>query len=193
MTSSDRRRPLPALVFLAGLTLLSAIVWYRVLHRDGSAAQTPSASPCTTTSTTAAPTKLPAPRAVSVLVLNSTQRNGLAASTGKALSRAGFSISGEENDDPSYGGHGLIGGVGEIRYNPTQRASALLLSYYLPGAKLVPVDSTRTAVVVALGRTFKGLASKTAVSRALRAHAEAARPAPSTAPATATASPSCTG
>jgi hypothetical protein len=198
MTSSDRRRPLPALAFLVALTLLSGLVWYRVLHRDGSAAQTPSAAPCTTTTTTAAPTALPRPGAVSVLVLNSTQRNGLAAGTGKALARAGFTISGENNDDPSYGGHGVIRGVAEIRYDPAHRAAATLLSYYVRGAKLVQTESSRNAVIVALGRKFTKLAPPASVRRALRAHAEAARPTPSPAPSTAasstgTASASCAG
>jgi hypothetical protein len=174
MTSSDRRRPLPALIFLVALTLLSGLVWYRVLHRDGAAAPTQSASPCESPSP-ATSTALPRPAAVDVLVLNSTQRNGLAAGTGKALARAGFTISGENNDDPSYGGHGLIRGVGEIRYGPNQRPAATLLSYYLPGAKMVATGTPRNAVIVALGKRFKRLAPTAAVRRALRARAEAAR------------------
>jgi len=191
MTSSDRRRPLPALVFLAALTLLSGIVWYRVLHRDGSAAQTPSASPCSAApSAVRSSVALPRPAAVSVIVLNSTDRNGLAAHTGKDLARAGFTIAGENNDDPSYGGHGSIPGVAEIRYTPQQRGAATLLSYYLPGAKLVQAESSHNAVIVALGRKFTKLAPPQTVRRALRARADAARAAPSP---SASASASCSG
>jgi hypothetical protein len=102
----------------------------------------------------------------------------------------GFTITGESNDDPSYGGHGLIGGVAEIRYGPNQRAAARLLSYYVPGSKLIETEQSRSAVIVALGRKFTKVASSQAVRRALRANAAAARPTTSAPPPTATAPPS---
>jgi hypothetical protein len=192
MTSSERRRPLPALVSLAALILLSGLVWYRVLHRDGAASQAASASQCATTSSPAAPRQLPRPRSVDVLVLNSTQRNGLAASAGKALARVGFTVTGTKNDEPSYGGHGIIGGVAEIRFAPADRAAATLLSYYLPGAKLVPSHAAGADVLVSLGHRFTRVADARTVRRALLARAAAAPPT-RTAPASASASPSCDG
>jgi hypothetical protein len=192
MTSSERRRPLPALVFLAALTLLSGLVWYRVLHRDGSSAHASSSPPCPISTAPTVPRMLPRPGKVDVLVLNSTQRNGLAAGTAKALARAGFTITGEKNDEPSYGGHGAITGVGEIRFGPSQRAAATLLSYYLPGAKLVPADSPAASVVVSLGRKFTKVADKHSVRKALQARTAEAQTSPSAAPSSST-SASCAG
>ena len=37
MATSTARRPLPALAFLLALSLLTALVWWRVLHRSDSA------------------------------------------------------------------------------------------------------------------------------------------------------------
>jgi hypothetical protein len=192
MTSSERRRPLPALVFLAALTLLSGLVWYRVLHRDGSTAQATKAAPCPTSSSPAAPQTLPRTGQVDVLVLNSTRRNGLAAGTAKALAKAGFTITGEKNDEPSYGGHGTISGVAEIRFDATQRAAATLLSYYFPGAKLVPTDAPTASVMVSLGKKFKKVADRKTVRRALQARTAEAVPSPTPRPSV-SASPSCAG
>ncbi|HLY33447.1 MAG TPA: hypothetical protein VKQ07_02840, partial [Jatrophihabitantaceae bacterium] len=68
MTEAPRRRPLPALICLAALTLLTALVWWRVLHRDSGSAK--AAPTCTPTATAQI---LPKPSAVTLSVLNSTQ------------------------------------------------------------------------------------------------------------------------
>ena len=70
MASSLVRRPLPALIALFALLLLTALVWWRVLHRADSTAALPN---CPTPTPTAPPTQtLPAPPTVTVQVLNGT-------------------------------------------------------------------------------------------------------------------------
>src|ERR1700735_5311564 len=92
MTSPPTRRPLPALVFLVALSLLTALVWWRVLNR-GDSSQSAGARPSCSPSTHAAPvvTVLPRPNTISVQVLNSTDRNGIAKAAQSALSHDGFS------------------------------------------------------------------------------------------------------
>ncbi len=176
MTAGTARRPLPALVFLLALTLLTALVWWRVLHRSS---PHPLSSPkCVTRSTQAV---LPQPATVTVTVLNSTQRAGIAKAAAASLTKLGFSVVSYGND-----GHGVIAGVAEIRYAPANQAAAMLLSYYLPGAKLVTVAATSTAeVTISLGMQYKAVATAAAARAAMTAaHISAA---PST-PATATSS-----
>jgi hypothetical protein len=173
MTAPERRRPLPALAFIGALSLLTALVWFRVLHRsDGTPPQTSSThsacpSPSASSSTPAAPTVLPVPGKVSVVVLNSTNRNGIAGKTTKVLRKDGFNTGKATDDSDSYGGHGLIKTVGEIRYAANQLPSATLLSYYFPQAKMVGTDSSGPTVYVALGAKFKKVASPKKVHRAL--------------------------
>jgi hypothetical protein len=173
MTAPERRRPLPALAFIGALSLLTALVWFRVLHRsDGttpqsSATSTPCPSPSSSSSAPPAPTVLPVPRKVSVVVLNSTDRNGIAGATTKVLRKDGFDTGKAADDSQSYGGHGQIKKVAEIRYAPRQLPSATLLTYYFPQAKLVATDSSKRTVYVALGTKFKKVAGKKAVHRAL--------------------------
>ncbi len=96
MSSPTKRRPLPALVLLIALTLLTSLVWWRVLHRgDGHAA---SGSTCPTPSSSAS--VLPRPASVAVSVLNSTSRVGLARATATALTKLGFNVAGYGNDNP---------------------------------------------------------------------------------------------
>ena len=65
------------------------------------------------------------------------------------------------NDEPSYGGHGDIAGVGEIRFGPSAAAGATVLHYYLPHAEMVRTDSSATTVVLALGEKFTAAADAT--------------------------------
>jgi hypothetical protein len=161
MAGVKKRRPLPALICLIALTLLTALVWWRVLHRGDHHAI--AASPCTPTST---PTVQPRPPSILVSVLNSTQRAGLAKSTATSLARQGFKISGYGNDT----GHTAIAGTAQIRYSPAQKTAATLLAYYFPGAKLVSLAaSSDPTVVISLGTKFKALASSTAANRAMAA------------------------
>lgn len=165
MTSPTKRRPLPALVFLLALCLLAALVWWRVLHRDDGH---PAAK--ATCSTTQAPKQLPQPQAISVTVLNSTKRNGIAGVARTALIKDGFQIAAPAaNDQATLGGHGLIPGVAEIRYGPTASDAAKLLGYYLPGATMVATKSTDSTVVVSLGAKYKAVLAAAAVAQALKA------------------------
>src|ERR1700748_1454838 len=123
------RRPLPALAFLLCLSLLTALVWWRVIHRADADAHPKATKTCAV----ATPTLLPQPAGVSMDVLNSTQRTGLAASAAAALRKVGFKVTAVNNDTA-----GLIPGVAEIRFGPQGQAAATLVSLYLPGATLVP-------------------------------------------------------
>lgn len=181
MTAPERRRPLPALAFIAALCLLTALVWFRVLHRrdgsDAAASRCPSAKPGT--STTAAPQNsnvLPTPGEIAVLVLNSTQRNGIATATKKILEGDGFKVTQAADDVKAYGGHGLIKGVAEIRYGRGARADAQLLRYYFPNAAMKVTHSSSAVVTVSLGAKFTKTRTSAAVRKAVaKAHLKIGR------------------
>jgi hypothetical protein len=163
------RRPVPALVSLAALLVLTGLVWWRVLHRDdGSAGATGCPTPTASATATITAT-LPAPASVTVQVLNATNRGGLAAQTRTALAGVGFLVpSPAGNDKPNLG---KIKGVAEIRYGPKGAPGAKLLSYYVPGAQLKPVKSTTATVVLSLGAKFKNIATRASAEQAMtRAH-----------------------
>ncbi|MEP6597975.1 MAG: LytR C-terminal domain-containing protein [Actinomycetota bacterium] len=161
MARASARRPLPALVFLLALSLLTGLVWWRVIHRTGNdqpATAAPSCPPI------ASVTLVPQPAGVPVTVLNSTQRNGLARATSESLKKLGFPNPAYDND-PS----GLVNGVAEIRYGPRAKAAATLVSFYFPGSSLVPVQRSDTGVIVSLGAKFTGVAGAPVVKQAIAA------------------------
>jgi hypothetical protein len=188
MTASELRRPLPAMAFIAALCLLTALVWFRVLHRTDGAAGAAKPSTCPSGSTTAPtpqnPTVLPIARNVSVLVLNSTQRNGLATATKKALQIRGFKVTQATNDVKAFGGHGLIKGVAEIRYGPSALSSATLLRFFFPTAAMKLTNSSSPVVTVSLGARFTRPATPAEVRKALaKAHVTvSAKPPPAPTP-----------
>jgi len=185
------RRPLPALAFLVGLVLLTALVWWRVIHRGGEAHARVAAAPTSCSPSPTPTTTLPLPAAVTVQVLNSTQRAGLAGMVGQTLTQDGFVSAGAPgNDDLSK--HAAVAGVAEIRYGPSGQAGATLLTYYVPGATLV-ADTTRTTAVidVALGAKFSALAASADVTKALAAAHITQGTTPTSAAAPATAHPRC--
>lgn len=165
VASASVRRPLPALAFLLMLSVLTAIVWWRVINRADGDGQ-PQAQPRCATSTSTAISAVPRPATVSVTVLNATQRAGLAARTTATLRQDGFNMGAPDNDTP---GVVVSGGVAEVRYGPTSKAAATLLSYYFPGSVLVPVARPDAQVVVSLGPRFTAVAAPAAVAKALAA------------------------
>lgn len=155
------RRPLPALIALLALLLLTAIVWWRVLNRDSGTEATGS---CSTTQATAKAT-LPGPDQITVQLLNATDRAGIAGKARTTLVDDGFnSPKAAGNDKPKV----KIRGVAEIRYGPSGRSGAKLLHYYFPHARLVRTKSKSATVVVSLGEKYRGVASPSSVEAALR-------------------------
>jgi len=163
MATSTARRPLPALAFLLALTVLTAIVWWRVLHRDDTEtkAKSTNATTATTQSTCGVKINLPAPKAVSVQVLNGAGRDQLATQITTQLKGRGFTTA-QPGNAPA-----TIPGVGEIHYGATGKPAATLLGYYLPGAKLVSVTRSDARVDLVLGQNFTSLATAAQVNAAL--------------------------
>jgi LytR cell envelope-related transcriptional attenuator len=178
MAGASVRRPIPAVVFILLLSLLSAIVWYRVLNRTPASAHK-AATPTTTThscapkpaATTSAKSKTPVkavpvvwPRAASVYVtvLNGTSRAGLAKSVATQLKARGFKIGKITNDTVD------TVTVTQVRYGPKLATAAKLVQLYLPGSRLVPNSSKATTVTVSLGSSYSRLSTNAAVARAER-------------------------
>jgi hypothetical protein len=156
MDRPSARRPLPALAFLLALSLLTALVWWRVIHRADSGhpqaqrtCPTPSAS------------VVPPSGSVTVHVLNSTDRNNLARNVASTLGHLGFKVA-DVGNDPN-----LVTGVAEIRYGSKGGAAAKLVSFYLPGAKLVARQSSDSDVEISLGAKFKSVATATQAKKTM--------------------------
>lgn len=168
MPATAVRRPVPAIVFLLVLSLLAAIVWWRVLHR-ASEASTPKSNKSCSTSAANKPVALPTPKTVSLTVLNGNGKSGLAATISNQLKARGFRIAKYGNDDP-------VAGVAEIRYTTKFATAATVVKAYLPGATLIPLDGTTAGVTVSLGAKFAALASAAAVKKALITASKAPAP-----------------
>jgi hypothetical protein len=178
------RRPIPALVALAALLVLTGLVWWRVLNRSSA----DSASSCPSPTPTVAMTVLPAPSSVTVQVLNATTHAGIATTTRTTLAGFGFLVPGLATNDK--GNLNKIKGVAQIRYGPSSKDGATLLSYYFPGATLIPTASSSSTVLLSLGNAYQAVATPAAVALAMQAaHVETAVSA-STGP-TSGASPTC--
>ena len=166
--STTKRRPLPALVFLVALSLLTALVWWRVIHRGSGSS---GASHCTSAPSTSAPAvptggaTLPTPAAVTVRVVNSTARSGIATKARAVLERDGFRVPDRAANDTAGA---RIAGVAEIRYGNGHLADAKLLAYYFPTATLKLTPAAGDTVVVSLGRGYKRVATQAEVRDALQ-------------------------
>lgn len=171
MSAPVRRRPLPALIGLLALTLLTALVWWRVANRSTHAAG-PTCAPTPTQ------TALPAPSSVSVSVLNSTPRTGIAKAAYLTLQADGFTMNIYGNDT----GHPVLAGIAEIRFGPDQKPAATLLSFYFPGATLAPQTQSQPSVIVSLGLKYTAVASGPAASEAMRKAGVSVAPSGSPAP-----------
>jgi hypothetical protein len=157
MDRPSARRPLPALAFLLALSLLTALVWWRVIHRADTG-HTTAKQPCPSPSNTV----VPQASAVTVHVLNSTNRAGLAHSASAAFTARGFQVATIGNDQT------LVAGVAEIRYGTKGAAAAMLVSFYLPGATLVTKQSSDSDVEISLGAKFKSVSTTAQAKQAMQ-------------------------
>jgi hypothetical protein len=188
-SSTVTRRPLPALAALLALLILTGLVWWRVLHRSSGTSNSAGPQPCATHSTSAPPsgtTELPTPDAVTVRVLNSTDRAGIAGKAQAALVKDGFRSPQPATNDVRH--HDKIKGVGQIRFGSKGKQGATLLQYYFPGARLVRTHSKRAVVTISLGKRYRRVASPQQVRAAMRADGVGSSSAPSSSPSS---SPSC--
>lgn len=180
MAGTTIRRPLPALISLLALLLLTGIVWWRVANRDdhgGASAACPTPTPTASQQTAA----LPAPGAVTLQVVNATTRTGLAGTVRTTMIQLGFKVPAKAANDPLKK---RIDATAQIRYGPAGRQAATLLRYYFPGAAVVATTSRDATVVVALGDRYRRVATQAEVDAALKAAKVSVSSAP---PATASA------
>jgi hypothetical protein len=162
MSTATRRRPLPALAFLLVLSVLTGIVWWRVLHRPEQSvtSKPPVVAGPTKCTPGAKAVRLPTPASVTETVLNGAGRDLLATKVTSQLKSRGFTVG-------TPGTTSALAGVGEIRFGTAGRAGATLLSYYLPGAKLATANRRDAKIDVVLGAGFRSLAAPETVSRAV--------------------------
>jgi len=175
MATTITRRPLPALVSLLALLALTGIVWWRVANRDdaGHTSTKPTHSPTCRTSQAPQRVAAVAPKAVTVRVLNSTDRGGIAGKARTKLLSYGFHIpTAAANDSATVS----IKQSAQIRYGTAGTAGARLLQHYFPGSVLSKIDSSSATVTVSLGDGYQGVAS------AARVKAELAKAAKSVSP-----------
>lgn len=102
---------------------------------------------CPTPQITAAPAEQ-----VTLTVLNSTDRNGLAAQTAEQLQARGFTVGSVGNDAA-----GPIEGSAVVRHGPEGLLAARTVAAQVDGAQLVDDGRAGTAVELSLGAAFGGL------------------------------------
>ncbi len=161
-----RNRRVIAVVLLLGLG--GAGAWY--LRKDDS--QVPSrltAKPTCTPAPTAAPTKapvavvLPPPTAVTLTVLNGTNRALLAKNVADQLAAQGFHVTGQANNRTA------VNGASQVVFGPGASLLARTTSAWVPGSTVVPAPRARgKSVTLVLGSTFSRLATPAEAAAAQR-------------------------
>jgi hypothetical protein len=184
------RRPLPAIVLLLVLAVVSVVVWTNVLrHTENSTAQ----SVCPASPTT--PAKLPAltplpytaldgvqpvpPGEVRVHTLNASTQRGLAVRVSLELAQYGVAQAAPPGNDPRYP-TGDMRCFGQIRFGPNGSAAARTLSLLVPCAQLVRDNRQDTTVDLALGSYFTDMAPSSDATQVLAQLAQWSRGHPAT-------------
>lgn len=164
--SRSGRRPLPALILLLVLALLTVGVWWNVLRQDHALRQAQAAA-CTSASQ--APPSLD-PSTVAVRVYNATSTAGLADKVRAALADRGFTVTEFGNDPvPDI----KVTGAGELRFGPSGRGTASFVRLYVPGMTDRVDTRSTTLVDVVIGPDFQQVASADAVAAPLASAAAA--------------------
>ena len=146
------------------LLVLAAAGWFawHEWHGSGSSHQVGPARPCVTPSVPPSPA---ADTQVTLAVLNTTDRVGLAHDVARQLRGRGFHVGRVGNTTP------LIAGTATVTYARGQQPAALAVAEQVPGATLTAADTG--GVTLRLGSGFRSLADPAAVAAA-RAHDTAA-------------------
>lgn len=164
---------MPALAFLVALCVLTAIVWWRVLHRDqgdsGSNSGTlTAATPAQSCNPKGSPKfVLPLPSTVSVKVLNGSTRDGLASSVLSDLKSRGFKTTTADTVKDSGQLTALSKEVAEVRYGSSGRLAAEQVAYYVPGSKMVKISRSDSSVDLVLGKSYAKLNAQPLVNLAI--------------------------
>jgi hypothetical protein len=161
----------PALAFLLALLVLTAIVWWRVLHRDQSGSSSNGRATGTLVQSCAPSGSpkyvLPRPAGVTLKVVNGSSKDGLAASVLTELKARGFKTIGTDTVTDTAQLATLSTEVAEIHYGTAGKTNAELVGYYLAGSKLVKVSRSDAAVDVVLGMSFTKLTPQPQVNVAI--------------------------
>lgn len=167
------------LVLGAGVTAAGVLQgWWPWPPFSGGDSTATEAEPCPTPTPTAA-----APGDVTVTVLNSTDRDGLATGVAAELAARGFVVQGVANDPAEA----ALPEPAHVRHGPEGLMAARAVAAHIPGAVLVDDGRAGSAVEVSLGTAYQTLAT-TEEAAALAAPA----PAPSAPGCVPTPSPSAT-
>lgn len=164
--SYGRRRKRRGLrVTLVVLLLAAAGGGAYLLQRDDSLVPQRLATPPKTCPTAAAPSKttakppakplaLPAPKQVSLVLLNGTPRNGLVKTVGDQLAAAGFVVTGQGNAPAA------LPGASTVTFGTGGSLAGTLVSHWILGSRLVGDPKVAPGTVrVVLGSTFRRLAT----------------------------------
>jgi hypothetical protein len=164
-----------------------AAAWY--LRRDTTVLPTqvstaPSCAPSATATPTASPPAtrnpvvLPPPSAVTLSVLNGTNRNLLAKRVADALAAQGFHVTGQGNSRTG------VTGPSQVVYGPGASLLARTASSWVLGSTVVPSPhAQRGSVQVVLGSSFTRLATPAEAAAARRGAVPTAAASPVTTPA----------
>ena len=154
--SLRRRRQRRRALITIGVVLLGLFFafWYALSYYQNDATSAAPGAAATQTCRTPDPDEV-TPEQVTVLVLNATNRNGLAARTAKDLAARGFKISGAENDDSGRETPEVV----ELRYGSNGKEQARLVRTMFPKGvvTLAPDKRKGTDVDVVLGTGYEQL------------------------------------
>jgi hypothetical protein len=165
-----------SLVILGALVVVAVVIVTWTLLSDDQGHPGNAAATCGPSQTPAA-TKIPAEKAVTLNIYNSTDRDNLAKATADQFAARGFKV-GQVSQDPLQK---VIAGSAELRYGPAEVGAAQLLKAYLPGATAA-FDINRTTgaqaktVDVVLGAKFMQLNTPAQVKEAIVALGDPSAP-----------------
>lgn len=170
--SYGRRRSRNRRAVLVGVLLVAvgaAGAYYLRKDDSGAPARLRTAPPCSPTATprpTIAPPRvvaLPAPQAVTLSVLNGTNRSLLAKRVGDALAAQGFRVTGQGNSRTA------VAGPSQVVFGPGASLPARTAALWVPGSVVVPnAKAARGSVQVVLGSSFTRLATPAEAAAARR-------------------------
>lgn len=181
-----RRRPLPALLALGLLVVLSGFMWTRVFETADDievATSCPPPSPAKMPPKHDQPEQVPpgnalprngldqtapiAPQNVQVRVLNGNGQSRQASMISDELSNLGFVKGGDPANDPVYVNQDLVC-HGQIRYGDAGVGAARTLSLIAPCAQLVHDERQDETVDLALGKRFEDVKTTSEAKKILQ-------------------------